>query len=670
MARRLLPALAAFAASLVPFAAFWAAAPDAPRPVLLALFAAGVAAACGITWADRRLSSPQPVLVLAALWLLLAAYAAGVAATLAFLLFAAAACALGARLLARLQGLTAVERLVLAYLAGVAALVTAASLLLALPVHHPLAYAAVCAGALAWQSRALRELLVQVRGQAAGWRTQPFPTLLACTSLLVAAWGAMGAFTPIAAFDDLAYHLRLPYELLVHHRYSFDVAQQVWAAAPWAADLAFAIPFVMSGGHEGVKVWMASGWHAASAVLLLGLLMRRLPLHAALLFLMACLAVPLMMASTHALHTEGPSAALVLAIFTLWCWQRHASDRGVLFAVALMLAWLGAIKASNLVACAVLGLMWLPALWRARAAAAAGLATVLVPYATAWWVSGNPVLPLFNAFFRSPFFRPINFHNPDFAGRFDLSLFPGLFLAGRRYLETQADTAGGLVLFLLLPAAAILLARRGDTERRGALLVAVVYGVVLLASQQYLRYLFPVLGVAVFAATRVWDETVLRPWWTLLLVLSIVVGVYAMPRVTSQTRPELLRLALQPGGRAAYLQQVAPVRALNEAVNARAGQGAVVLYLLRSGGAELHGTPLYPTWYSVRTYDALAEVRDAASAAEALKHLRATHVVTHDPAVPLQPGEARVVALVEAHAFAHGRVVARSGALSLIELAP
>lgn len=664
------PALAAFAASLVPFIAFWVVAPEAPRAVLLALLAAGGAVAWAVTWADRRFSSPRPVLALAGLWLLLATYVAGMAATLAFVLFAAASCAVGARLLARVEVLTPIERLVLAYLGGLAVLVTAASLLLALPVHSLLSYAAACAALLAWQRAALRELLVRVRAQVAGWRAQRFPTALACACLGVWIWGAAGALTPIAAFDDLAYHLRLPYELMAQHRYSFDVARQVWAAAPWAADLAFAIPFVLSGSSEGVKVWMAAGWHFAGAVLVLGLLARRLPLPAALLFLMAYLAVPLMLAGTHALHTEGPSAALVLAIFALWCWQRRTAAPGVLFMVAVLLALLGAIKASNLVACAVLGLLWLPALWRARTVAAAGLATVAIPYATAWWISGNPVLPLFNAVFRSPYFRPINFHNPDFAGRFDLSLFPGLFLAGRRYLETQADTAGGLVLFLLLPAALILLVWRGDPERRCALAVALLFAVVLLASQQYLRYLFPVLGLAVFAVSRVWDEAVLRAWWTLLLVVAIAVGVFAMPRVTSQTRPDLLWLALQPGGRAGYLAHVAPVRALNEVVNARAGSRAVVLYLLRSGGAELHGTALYPTWYSVRTYDTLAEVRDPASAAQALRQLRATHLVTHDPAVPLQAGEARVVAQLEAHARAHGRVIGQAGPLQLIELAP
>jgi len=688
--RTWLPALAAFAASLYPLTAFWLAAPDHPRPVLAALLAgaAAVWVLCAVVdgWLDvsqwlRRIFAAGVLL-----WLAYALVMAEPSATLAFLLSGGAAMALGARLLSGLRGLTAIEHAVMAYLTGLAVLVAALSLLLGLPVHYPWAYAIACLQLLAWQRRALLELLSQVRAQWQATRHDGMggAPLLALVALGLWVWGALGTLTPVAAYDDLAYHLRLPYELLHRHRYSFDVVSQVWAVAPWASDLAFALPFVISGGDEGVKVWVAGSYHFATAVLLLGLLARRLPLRAALWFLLAYLAIPLVMALHHTLHTEALSAALVLALFSLWAGQRHAPSTGLLVGVALLAGLLGTAKASNLVACGLLGLLWLPALWqhvktqhRTAALLMLAFATVLTPYVTAWLRTGNPLLPLFNAYFQSPYFGSVNVANEAVIGLFDWQLFERLFLNGRRVLEPGLETAGGLVLFMLLPPALLLLAWQGDVERRAALAIALAYSLVLLSAQQYLRYLFPVMGLALFAVSRVWDEPdgVARPigaawrgWWAVLLALSVGVGAYSMPNAFWQTKLEYLGAGLIPGDRSEYLRQVAPERALNQLANAHMGANARVLYLGNAVGADLQGTPVYANWYNPRALAAALEVRDEATAAEFYRAMRITHVMPRRPVVPTLPGQQLAQLALEAYARAHGTVIATSGDLVLIAL--
>jgi hypothetical protein len=497
-------------------------------------------------------------------------------------------------------------------------------------------------------------------------------------------WGAVGTLTPIAAYDDLAYHLRMPYELLVRHHYTFDVVRQAWAASPWAADLAFAIPFLVSNGNEGVKAWVAGSYHLASAVLLLGLLARRVPRQAALWFLMAYLSIPMVMTLNHTLHTEGPSAAIALAVFALWAFERERASLATLVVAALLLSLLGALKSSNLVASLFLGLLWVPQLWaqvrrqpRTAVVLLLAFSTVLIPYAIAWLRTGNPVLPLFNHVFKSPYFGTHEFTNTYYAGMFDLQLFQRLFLEGKRFLESLTDVAGGLALFLLLPPALVLLAWRGDRERRAALAVALAYSLVLLSKQQYLRYLFPVMGIAIFACSRVWDEGrtgetaarwLWKGWWTALLALAVALGVLRMPQGFWQTSEEQLLHMWYPQGRADYLVRFAPERALNQRINADWGVHARVLYIGDFFGADLHGTPLYPGWLSPSLLRDAERITDKASVGDFLRRNGVTHVVPAGPDKGLSPVHEKAARTAEAWVREHGKVVATSGNLSLVEL--
>ncbi|MBI5279822.1 MAG: hypothetical protein HY854_25550 [Burkholderiales bacterium] len=682
--------LAAFAASLYPFTLFWLAGPDRPRAWMLAIFGGGVALALACALVDGALAIGRWVTRLASalcvMWVLACVGIAGPTAAAGFLLAGAAALALGARMTVELRTITPLERAAIAYLAGMAVFVAVLSLVLGWRVHYPAAYALACMFVIASQRRPLAQLVQDVAGQVRGLYRNSLGGAASLALLAIGVWmcGAVGTLTPIAAFDDLAFHLRMPYELLVRREYGFDVVRQVWASSPWAADLAFAIPFMASGGNEGVKAWVAGSYHFAGAVLLAGLLLRRLPMRPALWFLMAYLSIPLVMALNHTMHTEAPSAALVLAVFSLWVSERRQPALSTLCVAALLLAMLGALKASNLVASLLLGLLWTPQLWaqvRAQPRSAYVLllafATVLTPYLTAWVRTGNPVLPLFNHIFKSPYFGTGEFANTYFAGMFDLRLYARLFLEGRRFVEATTDIAGGLGLFMMLPAALVLLVWRGDRERRAALAVALGYSLVLLSKQQYLRYLFPVMGLALYACSRVWEAAgehqgptpwPWQGWWLGVLVLAVAAGVTSMPQGIWQTTLQQLPHAFYPQGRAIYLERFAPERALNQRVNADWGVHSRVLYIGDPFGADLHGTPLYPGWLSPRLLADAEQVADVASAGAFMRRHGVTHVIPASPDKQLSPGYLHAARAAEVWAREHGKVIATSGYLSLVEL--
>src|SRR4030095_122600 len=73
------------------------------------------------------------------------------------------------------------------------------------------------------------------------------------------------------------------------------------------------------------------------------------------------------------------------------------------------------------------------------------------PYAYAWYATGNPVFPYFNAIFKSPFFAPHNFANVLYPGGISFADFYQLTFSSAKHLEGW-DGAIGFAMTLLLPA--------------------------------------------------------------------------------------------------------------------------------------------------------------------------------------------------------------------------
>src|SRR5690606_31927665 len=270
----------------------------------------------------------------------------------------------------------------------------------------------VCSSDLRW--RALAASLSVARD---GWRTavSASPRAAAWTVLALGLASA-GSWPPTMQFDDLAYHLGLPWQLMLHGRYALDVSQQVWSLAPWAGDVLQAIPQVVA--HAESRGPLNLTWLAAAALGLWRL--------GALLGL-----VPALRWAAMALYASLPLAASLLY--------------GLLFALKPM----HGIAATPLV-------LW--ALWRQRGAlpgigalALAVAAFVAVggsSYAYAWASTGNPVLPLLNDVFRSPAFPAIGFNDARWQQGFDAALPWSLTFRTSDYLEGWNGALGFVLVAL------------------------------------------------------------------------------------------------------------------------------------------------------------------------------------------------------------------------------
>src|SRR5690606_30523038 len=194
------------------------------------------------------------------------------------------------------------------------------------------------------------------------------------------------------------------------------------------------------------------------------------------------------------MQTELPTAALLAWAACLG--YARPSRRTVLAACAL----LGLLVAMKLAAAAFAALLlpWLA--WRHRSVldartVLAALAVIALlggsSYAYAWAIAGNPVLPLMNDVFGSPYFGG-DFKDPRWhAGAGPLLPWRLTFDTGR-YLEAFPGGGG----FVLVALAGAWLAALWQRRTRTLAALALAMLVTPLLATQYLRYVYPALVLA------------------------------------------------------------------------------------------------------------------------------------------------------------------------------
>ena len=438
--------------------------------------------AWGLGWPLRRFAGWSWAAALALPWCLALVFFAGVLPVAATLVLAATALAVGGMLAAR-------QSLALQMACGLVLMGSALGWLLPLPVHSVWIY--LCASvALVLLRR--RQLLASLHDVCDAWRESVTSAPRASAwAVLALGLASTGCWLPTLQVDDLGYHLRLPWELLELGRYVMDPETHIWALAPWLGDVLQAFPQVVAGDEARGPVnalWIlltASGvWQLSKA---LGGEARA---NWAAVALYASL--PLTAALAASMQTETPTAALLVWLAVLIVRAPDAQSRGLYCGAVLAGGLLGLKLAAA--AAAILLLPW--AIWRHRqslrpvrtlVAVALSLAVGASSYVYAAIVAGNPFLPLFNSYFRSPYFQVSDFDDTRWHAGFNALLPWNLTFDTGRYLEAFAG-GGGFVLVALLGGWILAL-----MQRRTALAAAMMaLSIALpLIPMQYLRYVFP-----------------------------------------------------------------------------------------------------------------------------------------------------------------------------------
>jgi hypothetical protein len=442
-------------------------------------------AALAGAWVVHRLTRISVASLLAATWCLALLVFSDPLPVAATLLFAAAGTALGGLVLGRAS-------LALQCVCGVVLFAAALGWLLPLPIHSRWLYLALCAALVVLRRKALLQALGDAQRQ---WRLATAASPRSATfAVLTLGLATTGCWLPTMQFDDLSYHLRLPWELMENARYSMDPRTHVWVFGPWLADVVQAIPQVLAGAEARGPInglWIALAatgvWQLAAAM---GGSARDNWMAVALYA-----SLPLTAALATSMQTETATVALLAWLVVVIMRTADGNWPRVVCAGALLVGGLIALKLTA----AAFALLLLPlAFWRHRYQLRlkdAVLAAMIVAaiggssYMYAGILTGNPVFPLFNEWFKSPLLPATLAADTRWHAGFDLLLPWNLTFDTDQYQELW-DGGAGFALVAL--AGAWLLAFTCRRTWAMALTATLLIALPLL-HLQYLRYVFPAL---------------------------------------------------------------------------------------------------------------------------------------------------------------------------------
>ncbi len=447
------------------------------------------------------------------------------------------------------------------------------------------------------------------------------------------------ALMPEVGYDALATHLFVPAHMALRHQWGFDVSTYVWAVLPMLGDWIFSIGYILAG--ETAARLINIGF-----IYILGWLVRDLVLWAGGSILGARWAV-LLFLSTPLTFTEGSTlfiesiwASFVVASTLIFLRIVTSSTDFKLLPVAGIL--LGSALAAKAITFTILPVLFFLLVWRYRARCKSihlpflliGLciffAMGAIPYVTAWELTGNPVFPMFNKVFQSPFFPSVNFNNSLFNDglRWDV-LYRVTFKTGK-YLEASIGASGFQWLLLFIPALIVLMSARH--VRGGVLFLIGVFTVVgVFYSQSYLRYVFhssvvltACIGIAMSSALSV--QGMVRNLWIGVATITVALNLlffcagapykgFAIKSIGDQSLRE------------DYLLGRLPIRNAVELINnVNVGRTPVAVFS-QPLVAGLSADGLYPNWYNSAFHDEVLSIKSEYDAVNILMNRSVNYII-------------------------------------------
>jgi 4-amino-4-deoxy-L-arabinose transferase-like glycosyltransferase len=501
------------------------------------------------------------------------------------------------------------------FLVGAGVYGTAVGLLAHFPVNYPGVYGAALALPLILGWRVVVDqtkniLALMAQKSIAGFSINGLDVAIAVVALVY----FVVALMPEVGHDALAMHLFIPSHLALRHQWGFDADTYVWAVMPMLGDWIFTIGYVLAGET-------ASRLINISFILVLGWLVRDLVFWAggtvygarwaALIFL----STPLTFTESSTLFIESIWAVFFVAgtLALLRLCESSDKTKSWIVLAALFLAFAVTTKAVTLTLFPVLLLL---VLWHYKsclkaisipslvAATSLFLIIGIIPYLTAWWLTGNPVFPFFNGVFKSPYYSPVNFDSATTFGKgltWDV-LYRATFDSGK-YLEASAGASGFQWLILFVPTSIILFVGK---QRKGItlLLIGVSVVVAVFQSVSYLRYAFPAwailsaaMGLALGGVKA--ESKAAKPVLATAFAATVLLNLLFLG-AGAPYKDFPLKSIWDMANRDAYLQGRLPIRKTVELLNQlNVGRSPVAVFG-QPLTAGIKSDALYSNWYNFR----------------------------------------------------------------------
>jgi hypothetical protein len=578
---------------------------------LVRFFGFLVVAAIFVSLLAKRLhgNTSLTVVIIAAL---LAMVAGAIWPFLVTLWFTGASSILGHWLLGKLK-ITGVSWLN-CFLVGAGIYGTTVGLLAHFPVNYPGVYGAAIALPLVLGWRVVveesRGFLARVnKNNIAEFGVKKLDVAIAAVALVY----FVVALMPEVGYDSLAMHLFIPAHLALRHQWGFDAGTYVWAVIPMLGDWIFSIGYMLAG--ETAARLINVGF-----IFILGRLVRDMVLWAGgsavgtrwavLIFL----STPLTFTEGSSLYIESVWASFVVAgmLALLSSCSTSGKPRFELPVAGLLL---GCALAAKVGTFTILPVLLLLMVWRYKSwnktvnlpslvlGLCLFLAIGIIPYATAWRLTGNPVFPFFNKIFQSPYYSTAeNFNNLLYNAGITWDVLYRVTFESGKYLEASAGASGFQWLLLFIPTLIALIVFR--QLRVVALLLVGTFAIIAtFHSQSYLRYVFPssvilVAAIGVTLSTALSTRTFVRNWWYAAVVITVALNLLFFNAGNGFYRDFALKSILDQSSRDRYLLTRLPIRNAVELVSRLNVERTPVAVFADPLTAGLSGDALYPNWYN------------------------------------------------------------------------
>jgi hypothetical protein len=460
---------------------------------------------------------------------------AGAAPVLAVAVLGACAYIIGHRVLGRCAGGSAVMPVV----TGMAILIGLIGWLLPFPVHRFSTYGVVAVVIL---MLGRRQLLTALRRGSHRWRVAvaAAPRWAAFAMLAVGVL-AMNLWVPTLQYDDMAYHMLLPQQLWQLHYYRMDAASQVWALAPWASDVWHAAVMILGDGAP--RGAANAFWFSLTGVAAWNI-GRIVGLNPSLRWIVIALLAtqPLLAGLASSMQAETALTALVMTATLLTAILVKRPDRRTFAAFVVTSGLLVGIKATQALIVLPLLAVIVARLGPAKSLRLAGpwLPVALLvagpSYFYAWRLAGNPLLPLFNGYFQSPFAALSNFDDARWHAGMHAGTIWDVVFHTERYIEGQAAGAAGFSTLGLAGALVASLARR---QVRWLALALVVSLLATFAAIQYVRYIVPLQAALIPFAVLGWQACLFGRMGNIALACLAALNALFVPTSSYELRGNL-----------------------------------------------------------------------------------------------------------------------------------
>lgn len=421
------------------------------------------------------------------------------------------------------------------------------------------------------------------------------------------------ALMPELGYDALAMHLYIPSHLAQRHQWGFDASTYVWAVMPMLGDWIFSIGYLLAGET-------ASRFINISFIFLLAVLIRDIvqwaggTTYGARWAILLFLSTPLTFTEGSSLYIESIWACFVVAGSFALLRSCTFSDKSK-FEISisgLMLGYALAAKALTFtIALALLLILikkyktWSKILLFRYLLFSFSLFSVFgfIPYITAWVLTGNPVFPLFNKIFKSPYYSSVtNFENPAYTSGFNWDSIYRVTFQSSKYIEGYAGAAGFQWLLLLIPSVVIFIISK---NRKGLALIflGLVPILITFQSQSYLRYIFPssvilTASVGVVLNLDFLSRSIFNKIFVAIASSAIMLNILFINAGNAFYQDFPIKTLIDDSSRENYLENRMPIRNAVKLVNSLNKKNSPVAVFSDPLMAGIFADELYPGWYN------------------------------------------------------------------------